>query len=82
MEYKSNENYQWKPEDKFEVSGLELSLLVNATRDFLNSETSRKVLMLREVYNVLEQKLKKGVEEGVITPVVQEPSVDEEEVKN
>jgi hypothetical protein len=69
MEYNNNVNYQWKPDDKFEFSGLEFSLLVNASRDFLNTESSQKVLMVKNMYDILEDKLKKGVETGIITPV-------------
>ena len=73
MEYNNNVNYQWKPDDKFELSGLEFSLLVNAARDFLNTADSQKVFMVKNMYDVLEDKLKKGVEAGIITPVETKP---------
>ncbi len=69
MEYNNNVNYQWKPEDEFKLNGLEFSLLVNAAKDFLNTESSQRVFMVNNMYQVLEKKLKEGVESGVITPV-------------
>ena len=69
MEYNNNVNDQWKPEDEFKLNGLEFSLLVNAAKDFLNTESSQRVFMVNNMYQVLEKKLKEGVESGVITPV-------------
>lgn len=58
--------YQWTPEDKFEFEGVEFSVLVNALRDFLNTESSQKVLMVKAAFEVVEKKLKEGVDSGVI----------------
>lgn len=61
-------SYQWLPEDKFEIMGVEFEYMFRYLSDYLNEPESRKVVRAYEVHKILEQKLKDGVEKGMITP--------------
>lgn len=61
-----NVSYEWKPEDEFKFDGVQFSFLVNASRDFLNTQESQKVLMVKAISDLLEQKLKQGIEDGIV----------------
>ena len=39
-----NKKYQWNKEDKFELDGLQFSVMLNAHRAILGSEESIKIL--------------------------------------
>jgi hypothetical protein len=52
--YSPDKNYEWEPEDTFELSGVEFSTLLNTTRAMMNC------------LSILENLLKAGIEAGVI----------------
>lgn len=66
--YNPSASYSWKPDEIFDLSGLELEYIFKTITEYLNSPESMKVLKAYEVHRILEQKLKEGVEKGVITP--------------
>ena len=76
-EMKPNVAYQWKDDEKFELSGKEFELLINGTRAILNSPEAQKVLVLASFNEVLEKSLKKAFDEG---KVFEAPKEDEAQV--
>jgi len=58
--------FRWKPEDKFELSGLEFSLFVNVVREILSTAEAQRIVALLQLDDVLQKKLNKAVEEGVV----------------
>lgn len=66
QQYDPSKRYQWEPEKKFELTGQEYALLLNSIRAILSTPESQKVIMLEKAHDVLENKLKEGVEKGEI----------------
>jgi hypothetical protein len=62
----NEQKYQWEPDAKFELTGLEYNLILAATQEYLNSASSQRVLLMQQANMILENKLKEGVESGVV----------------
>lgn len=63
------QSFQWELDAKFEVSGLELNLLLAVTREFLNSPSAQRVMAMQQMNSVLEKKLSDGLTSGIVTTV-------------
>lgn len=68
--------YEWKPDDKFVLSGAEFSIQYNALSALVNSSTfqeslreAQKTFALYDSYRILQTAFEKGVEEGVIIEI-------------
>lgn len=60
--------YQWSPSDEFNLSGGELEYMFKTVNDILSTPEAIKILKMVEVHKILEQKLKDGVENGIVKP--------------
>lgn len=70
--FKPNANYQWQPDDKFELSGGELNVLHNTLHLVFNDskKTQPQIwVMLSKLYELTSELIKKGVEDGIIQEV-------------
>ena len=67
-QYDPKVSYQWKPDETFDITGMEFEYIFKTLTEYLNSPESIKVLKAYEVHRILEQKLKDGVEKGIIKP--------------
>jgi len=63
--YSPDKAYTWKPEDIFELTGVQFSTLLNTIRTKVNAGAA-PVAAILECHNILEALLKSGVDAGVI----------------
>jgi len=71
--YDPNKRYTWTPNDKFELSGNEFGLILNAFRAVLNTEEAGRILLANEANQVVERILAKAVEADVVKEAPEEP---------
>jgi hypothetical protein len=71
--YDPNKRYTWTPNDKFELSGNEFGLILNAFRSVLNTEEAGRILLANEANQVVERILAKAVEADVVKEAPEEP---------
>ena len=64
--YDPNKKYRWTPEDKFEMSGSEFGVLLNALRAILHTPESQRILLADKANEIIETTLAKAVEAGVV----------------
>ena len=69
------QSFQWEPDAKFELTGLEFNLLLAVTREFLNSPAAQRVMAMQQMNKMMEEKLGEGVKLGIVT-TVEAPSVE------
>jgi hypothetical protein len=66
-EIKPDASYQWKETDVFTLNGKEFEIFLNSTRAILAHPDSQKVLLVAKLAEILENKMLKAIEEGVVT---------------
>lgn len=71
--YDPNKRYTWTPNDKFELSGNEFGLILNAFRAVLSTEEAGRILLANEANQVVERILAKAVEADVVKEAPEEP---------
>ncbi len=71
--YDPSKRYTWTPNDKFELSGNEFGLILNAFRSVLNTEEAGRILLANEANQVVERVLAKAVEADVVKEAPEEP---------
>ena len=71
--YDPSKRYTWTPNDKFELSGNEFGLILNAFRAVLNTEEAGRILLANEANQVVERILAKAVEADVVKEAPEEP---------
>ena len=64
--YDPNKRYTWTPTDKFELSGAEFGLILNALRAILSSEEAGKILLANQANEAVERALAAAVEADVV----------------
>jgi hypothetical protein len=70
--YNPNARYTWNPEDKFELTGSEFGLMLNAFRAILNTPEAGRILMASEANDAVERVLARAVEADIVKEVPQE----------
>lgn len=65
IKYDPNKAYKWTPDDSFTLSGGEFGTILNAFRAVLSSQEAQKILLAEKANNVMEDLLKRAVEEGI-----------------
>ena len=71
--YDPNKRYTWTPNDKFELSGNEFGLILNAFRATLSTEEAGRILLANEANQVVERILAKAVEADIAKEAPEEP---------
>lgn len=71
-DYNPNARYTWKPEDTFTLTGQEFGLFLNIVRGYLATEEALKFQGMIQANQVIENLLKKSVNDGIVTEVVEE----------
>jgi hypothetical protein len=71
--YDPSKKYTWTAEDKFELSGNEFGLLLNALRVLTSTPEAQRILLANEAALVIEQKMAQAVESGVVKEVEDNP---------
>jgi|TARA_R110002126_G_scaffold128347_9_gene270938 hypothetical protein len=64
--YDPNKRYTWTPNDKFELSGAEFGMVLNAFRATLATEEASRILLISEANNAVERALAAAVEADVV----------------
>ena len=64
--YDPTKKYTWSPEDKFEFSGAEFGLILNAIRSILNTPEAQKILLAEKANEAIEKKMAEAVEADVV----------------
>lgn len=74
--YDPNKRYTWTPEDKFELSGAEFGIILNAFRATLATEEAARILLVNEANNAVERALSRAVEADTVKEVVEQPQTN------
>lgn len=64
--YDPNKRYTWTPQDKFELSGSEFGMVLNAFRAILNTEEAGRILLVNEANQAIERALASAVEADIV----------------
>lgn len=67
--YDPNKRYTWTPTDKFELSGAEFGMVLNAFRATLSTEEAARILLINEANQAVERALAAAVEADVVKEV-------------
>lgn len=70
-QYDANKKYSWKQEDVFTLTGQEFGLFLNIVRGYLATEEALKFQGMVQANQVIENLLKKSVNDGIVTEVVE-----------
>lgn len=65
IKYDPNKTYKWTPDDTFTLSGGEFGKILNAFRAILSTQEAQKILLAEKANNIMEDLLKRAVEEGI-----------------
>ena len=71
-QYDPNKRYTWTPEDTFTLNGQEFGLLLNTVRAYLASEEAARFQLMLQANRVIEETLKRAVEEDVVLEAPEE----------
>ena len=64
--YDPEKKYEWSNDDKFEISGRDLALILNTVRAILSTEMAMPILLADRTHTAVESLMAKYVEEGKI----------------
>ena len=64
--YDPSKRYTWTPEDKFEFSGADFGLILNAFRAVLSTEEASKILLINDANQAVERVFASAVESGAV----------------
>ena len=70
--YDPKKQYKWELDDEFKLNGNEFGLLLNTFRAILKKPEAQEVLLANQANNVIEEVLKRSVEDGVSQEVIVE----------
>lgn len=76
MSYDPTQKYIWSPDEKIEISGQELAIVVNAVRSILNLPEAPAIILADKANLALDKIMAKNVEEGKIKPAPTELKVE------
>ena len=69
--YDPNKRYTWTPQDKFELSGDQFGLILNAFRAILSTPEAGRILLVDRANNAIEDAMAVAVENGTVKEIVQ-----------
>lgn len=64
--YNPSARYTWSPDDKFELTGSEFGLMLNAFRAVLNTPEAGRILLANEANQAVEAVLARAVEADIV----------------
>ena len=70
-------NYQWDPNDVFEITGLQLAALYHCLIREVNDPQGASVALKYEAYSVIMELFKRGVEQGALVEMENSPVVEQ-----
>ena len=70
-EYNPNKKYSWGPEDRFEITGRDLGLILNSLRAILNTEQAAQILLAARASDAIENIMAHYVEMNIIKEIEQ-----------
>lgn len=74
MTYDPTKVYTWTPEDKFEMTGEQFGIVLNAIRGVLATPEAARILMLDKANTAIEGMMAKAVEQGTVVEVDKPPT--------
>lgn len=74
--YDPNKRYTWTPDDKFELSGNEFGLILNALRVVTSTPEAQRILLANEAAQAIEGIMAKSVETGIVKEVDETPQTN------
>ena len=81
MNYDPSKMYTWTPEDKFEMTGEEFGIVLNAIRGVLATPEAARILLLDKANTAIESMMAKAVEQGTVVEA-ERPQTDNLRVVN
>jgi len=79
MSYDPTQQYIWSPEEKIEISGQQLAIVVNAVRSILNLPEAPAIILADKANTALDSIMARNVEEGKIKPAPSQLTVHKDE---
>ena len=76
--FNTNKQYQWNPQDKFELDGTAFSILLNTCRAILGSEEGMKIMAVKQASDKLEDILRQAVNTGAVKELEQPLTLNKE----
>ena len=67
--YNPAKRYTWMPDDKFELTGDQFGIILNAIRGIMGTPEAQRILALEKANNVFENLMVKAVEDGVVLEI-------------
>jgi len=74
MNYDPTKMYTWTPEDKFEMTGEQFGIVLNAIRGILSTPEAARILLLDKANSAIEGMMANAVEQGIVTEVEKPPT--------
>jgi hypothetical protein len=74
QKYDPAKRYTWTPEDKFEISGEQFGLVLNAVRAILSTPEAARIMMLDKANSAIEDILANAVEQGIVIEADKPPT--------
>ncbi len=69
--YDSNKKYSWSPEDRFEVTGEQFGLLINAFRAVLSTPEAMNIMLVSRANKTVEEIMANAVEKDIVKEVIE-----------
>lgn len=70
--YDPNKRYTWQPTDKFEMTGDQFGLILNAFRSVLATPEAQRILYIQQANNAVEDIIANAVEGDIVKEVKDE----------
>ena len=70
--YDPNKKYTWSNDDRFEISGRDLGLMLNTCRAILSQESAAPILLADRANEAIESIMAKYVDKDVIKEVIKD----------
>lgn len=80
--YDPQKIYQWQPEDRFLLTGVEFAQLYQAIKADTFSPGGISAKQKVDVFDILEKVVSAAVEAGVATEVIQKPPIEQQPSAN
>ena len=74
MNYDPTKVYTWTPEDKFEMTGEQFGIILNAIRGVLSTPEAARILLLDKANTAIENMMVKAVEQGTVVEADKPPT--------
>lgn len=66
--------FSWNPNEKFDLSGIELEMMLSFLNSKLNNFQAQEIIAMYEIKKLLDKKVTDGVKDGKVTVKSESPN--------